>query len=166
MGSLAKNDQILFEYLTLEGAQAGLNWFTMLKKRDNYRRAFDGFNIEKISKYGNSKIATLLDDPGIIRNKLKILSTITNAQFFLAIQKEYGSFYKYQCQFINDTPIVNKWVNVDQVPTSTSISDAFSKDLKKKGFKFVGTTIMYAYMQAVGMVNDHTTSCFRYKEVI
>ncbi len=161
-----KNDKTLFEYLTLEGAQAGLNWLTILKKRNNYYEAFDGFNVKKIAEYDIKKTAELINNSGIIRNKLKIASTITNAQSFLAIQKDYGSFYKYQSQFIKDCPIINKWDNMDQVPAFTSISDTFSKDLKKKGFKFVGTTIIYAYMQAVGMVNDHVTNCFRHKELM
>ena len=160
------NDQKLFEFLTLEGAQAGLNWLTILKKRNNYYQAFDKFNIKKIAKYNDEKIAELMNNSGIIRNKLKILSTISNAKSFLNIQQEYGSFYLYQSQFIDNSPIVNKWKNIDQIPTSNHISDAFSKDLKKRGFKFVGTTIIYAYMQAIGMVNDHIVSCFRYKEVM
>ncbi|NQY43013.1 MAG: DNA-3-methyladenine glycosylase I [Legionellales bacterium] len=161
-----KNEQKLFEYLTLEGGQAGLNWLTILKKRDNYYQAFDKFNIQKIAKYSDSKITKLMNNSGIIRNKLKILSTISNAKSFLDIQQEFGSFYQYQSQFIDNSPIVNKWKSIDQIPNSTHISDAFSKDLKKRGFKFVGTTIMYAYMQAAGMVNDHIVSCFRYKEVM
>ncbi len=158
------DDQMLFEMITLEGAQAGLNWITILKKREGYRKAFDNFDVKKISRYTEKKIEKNLLNPGIVRNKLKVRSTVSNAKAFIAIQKEFGSFDKYIWQFVNGKPIINKWKKMEQVPASTAESDAMSKDLKKRGFKFVGTTICYAYMQAVGMVNDHTTDCFRYKD--
>jgi len=158
------DDRLLFEFLILEGAQAGLSWSTILKKRENYRIAFDNFDAEKISKYKQQKIDKLLNNKGIVRNKLKINATITNAKLFLDVQKEYGSFSNYIWQFVNEKPITNKWKNRDDVPTKTEVSDLMSKILKKRGFKFIGSTICYAYMQAVGMVNDHTIDCFRYKE--
>lgn len=156
------DDKVLFEFLILEGAQAGLSWSTILNKREGYREALDDFDVQKISRYDKSKIAELLDNPGIVRNKLKVNSTITNAGLFIDIQKEFGSFDKYIWQFVGGKPIVNTWSSVSQVPVSTPESDAMSKDLKKRGFKFVGTTICYAYMQAMGMVNDHAQNCFRY----
>lgn len=159
------DDQKLFEMLILEGAQAGLSWITVLKKRENYRNAFSNFDALKISRYSDKKIAKLLVNPGIIRNKLKVNSTVTNARAFLQIQKEFGSFDKYIWQFVDGKPIINNFTNLKEIPASTEISDRMSKDLKKRGFKFIGSTICYAYMQAVGMVNDHTTNCFRYKEV-
>jgi DNA-3-methyladenine glycosylase I len=159
------NDDKLFEFLVLDAFQAGLSWTTILKKRENFREAFDGFNAKKISEYGEEKIAELLQNKGIIRNKLKIHSTISNAKLFLGIQKEIGSFDSYIWQFTNGTTVVNKWKSMDEIPVSTSESDAMSNDLKKRGFKFVGTTICYAFMQAAGMVNDHQIDCFRYKEV-
>jgi len=152
--------------LILEGAQTGLSWITILKKRDNYKKLFNNFDILKVSKYSGKKIAKLLENPGIIRNKLKINSTITNAQAFIKVQKKFGSFEKYIWQFVDGKPIINKFKNLSKVPTKTKISDAMSKNLKKRGFKFVGSTICYAFMQATGMVNDHTTDCFRYNEVI
>lgn len=158
------DDQKLFEMINLEGAQAGLSWITILKKRKNYNKAFDRFDAKKIVKYSDKKIASLLQNEGIVRNRLKVNSVVTNAQAFLAIQKEFGSFDRYIWQFVDGRPIVNAWKTIDKVPVSTKESDALSKDLKKRGFKFVGTTICYAYMQAVGMVNDHTTDCFRWKE--
>jgi len=156
------DDRLLFEFLILEGAQAGLSWSTILNKREGYREALDGFDVEKVAKYEEDKIAELLDNPGIVRNKLKVNSTVTNARLFIEVQKEFGSFDKYIWQFVGGKPIVNKWKVASEVPVSTPESDAMSKDLKKRGFKFIGTTICYAYMQAVGMVNDHTTDCFRY----
>jgi len=159
------DDQTLFEFLILEGAQAGLSWYTVLVKRENYRKALDGFNPEKIAQYDASKIDELMNNSGLIRNKLKINSTITNAQAYLKIQKEYGSFSRYIWQFVNQKPIVKSFLSLSEVPAKTAISDQMSKQLKKDGFKFVGSTICYAFMQAVGMVNDHVKSCYRYKEV-
>ena len=159
------DDQRLFEFLILEGAQAGLSWDTILRKRENYRLAFDNFDAEKIARYDEAKCAELLTNEGIIRNRLKIASAVRNAKSYLEIKEEFGSFDKYIWQFVNDKPIINAWENINQVPALTSISDAMSKDLKKRGFNFVGSTIMYAFMQATGMVNDHLVSCFRYKEI-
>lgn len=159
------DDQMLFEFLTLEGAQAGLSWLTVLKKRENYKKAFDNFDAEKIARYDQKKIDELLGNAGIIRNKLKINSTIINAQLFLKIQEEFGSFDKYIWQFVDGKPIVNNWKTMGEIPASTKESDIMSKDMKQRGFKFVGTTICYAHMQATGMVNDHVVDCFRYKEV-
>ena len=159
------DDRVLFEMLNLEGAQAGLSWITILKKRDNYRSAFDQFDAEKIVKYDDEKLTELQKDVGIVRNRLKIQSVRTNAKAFLKIKDEMGSFDRYIWQFVDHQPITNAWQTMNEVPVSTPQSDAMSKDLKKRGFKFVGTTICYAYMQAVGMVNDHTTNCFRYPEV-
>jgi DNA-3-methyladenine glycosylase I len=159
------NDRLLFEFLILEGAQAGLNWLTVLKKRDNYRACFDQFNSLKIVRYDKKKIAALLENPGIIRNKLKINSVVENAKACLSVKEEWGSFSDYIWQFVEGKPIQNHWKNSKQVPDRTPISDHMSKDLKKRGFKFVGSTICYAYMQAVGMVNDHTVDCFRYQMV-
>jgi DNA-3-methyladenine glycosylase I len=157
------DDRTLFEFLILEGAQAGLSWSTILNKRENYRRAFDGFDPQKIAIYRSKKIAALLADPGIVRNKLKIAAAIENAKLFLRVQEEFGSFDRCIWQFVGGKPRVNKWKSLRQVPARTPESDAMSKDLKRRGFKFVGTTICYAFMQAVGMVNDHVTDCFRYK---
>jgi DNA-3-methyladenine glycosylase I len=159
------DDILLFEFLTLEGAQAGLSWTTVLNKRENYRQAFGNFEPEIVANFDENKIQKLLQDSGIIRNKLKINSTITNAQNFLKIQQEYGSFAGYIWKFVDYKPIQNSWENSKEIPTFTSKSDAMSKDLKKRGFKFVGTTICYAFMQAIGMVNDHTVDCFRYQEI-
>ncbi|MFK7899868.1 MAG: DNA-3-methyladenine glycosylase I [Cyclobacteriaceae bacterium] len=159
------DDRLLFEYLILEGAQAGLSWTTILAKRDNYRKAFDNFEAKKIIQYNQQKIDELLNNVGIVRNKLKINSVITNAKQFLEIQEEYGSFSTFIWGFIGGKPVHNKWASVEEVPTKTEVSDLMSKALKKKGFKFIGTTICYAFMQAVGMVNDHTTDCFRYERV-
>ena len=155
-----------FEMIVLDGAQAGLSWLTVLRKRENYRKAFDKFNPKKVAKYDEKKIEELLNNPGIIRNKLKVRSAVTNAQAFLQIQKEFGSFDKYIWQFVNGKTIVNKWKSLKELPATSKESDAMSKDLKKRGFKFVGSTICYAYMQAAGLVNDHVIGCFRYKEVI
>jgi len=158
------DDRKLFEFLILEGAQAGLSWITILKKRQNYRKAFDSFDPRKIAKYGPGKIEVLLSDKGIIRNRLKIESAIQNAGAFLTVQKEFGSFDAYIWQFTGGKPIRNAWKKHAEVPSETKESAAMSKDLKKRGFKFVGPIICYAFMQAVGMVNDHTTDCFRYHE--
>ena len=157
------DDRHLFEMLILEGAQAGLSWITILKRRDSYRQAFDNFDASKIALYNKKKEQELLQNEGIIRNKLKVKAAIINAQNFLEIQKEFGSFSKYIWSFVGGTPIVNSWKSLSEIPGTTKESDAMSKDLKKRGFKFVGSTICYAFMQAVGMVNDHTTDCFRYK---
>ena len=157
------DDRTLFEFLILEGAQAGLTWSTILNKRENYRSAFDGFDPQKIARYPSKKIAALLRDPGIVRNQLKIASAIENAKAFLRVQEEFGSFDRYLWQIVGGKPRINKWKSLRHVPARTTESDAISKDLKRRGFKFVGTTICYAFMQAVGMVNDHVTDCFRYK---
>lgn len=159
------NDAKLFEFLILEGAQAGLNWLTILKKRAGYKKAFADFNAEKIARFPKEKIAKLMQNSDIIRNRAKIEATITNARAFLAIQETFGSFAKYSWQFVNGERIVNAWQNIKDLPATSKESDAFSKDLKQRGFKFVGSTIIYAHMQAVGMVNDHLVSCFRYTEV-
>ena len=158
-------DRKLFEFLILEGAQAGLSWLTILKRRQGYRKAFADFNAEKVARFSQKKIEKLLLDPGIIRNKLKVNAAVTNAQAFLKIQEEFGSFDRYSWQFVNGKQKVNRFKTMAQIPATTAESDCFSKDLKQRGFKFVGSTIMYAHMQAVGMVNDHVTSCFRYREV-
>ncbi len=159
------DDRTLFEFLVLEGAQAGLSWSTILRKREGYRKAFDNFDARKISKYSESKVSRLLTNPEIIRNRLKINAAITNARAFLKVQKEFGSFDNYIWQFVNGRPVQNAWKRMTDIPSSTPESDAMSKDLIKRGFKFVGTTICYAFMQAVGMVNDHVVDCFRYKEL-
>lgn len=156
------DDSKLFEFLILEGAQAGLSWETILNKRENYRSAFDGFNAEKIASYDSRKIARLLKDPGIVRNRLKIASAVRNAQAFLRLQKEHGSFDRYIWQFVGGKQRVNPWKAGAQLPARTAESDAMSKALKKEGFNFVGSTICYAFMQAVGMVDDHAKNCFRY----
>ncbi len=158
------DDRLLFEYICLEGAQAGLSWTTILAKRENYRKAFDNFEAKNIIKYTPKKLEKLKLNPGIVRNKLKIHSVVTNAKAFLAIQKEFGSFDAYIWGFVNHRAVNNKFKTMKDVPASTETSEALSKDLKKRGFKFVGATICYAFMQAVGMVNDHTTDCFRHKE--
>jgi DNA-3-methyladenine glycosylase I len=159
------DDRKLFEMLILEGAQAGLSWSTILKKRENYRKAFDNFDAKKIAKYDKAKVAKLLADPGIVRNRLKIAATIRNARAFLEVQKEFGSFDRYIWQFVDGKPKQNKWKSLKEIPPKTAESDAMSKDLKKRGFSFAGSTICYAFMQAVGMVNDHVVACFRYREV-
>jgi len=159
------NDRLLFEYLILEGAQAGLSWQTVLSKRENYRAAFDNFDAEKIARYGDKKIAELLANAGIIRNQLKIRSTIQNAKSFLRVREEFGSFDKYLWQFVDGKPIINHRKSMKELPARTEISDAMSRDLLKRGFKFVGSTICYANMQAVGMVNDHLVTCFRHKQL-
>lgn len=159
------DDRLLFEFLILEGAQAGLSWLTILKRRENYRLCFDHFKAEKIASYDASTYKKLLANPGIIRNRLKIQSVITNAQAYLTVKQEFPKFSDYIWQFVDGKPIQNEWKNHKEVPANTILSDKMSKDLKKRGFKFVGTTICYAFMQAVGMVNDHLTCCFRHAEV-
>jgi DNA-3-methyladenine glycosylase I len=159
------NDAKLFEFLVLEGAQAGLSWETILNKRENYRAAFDAFNIRRVASYDRRKVAQLLKNPGIIRNRLKIASAIRNAQFVLSIQEEFGSFDRYIWQFVDGYPRINSWTSRQRLPALTAQSDAMSKALKKRGFNFVGSTICYAFMQAVGMVNDHIVQCFRYKTI-
>ena len=159
------DDRVLFEFLILEGAQAGLSWSTILNKREGYREAFDNFDVKKIVRYSDKRIAKLLDNAKIVRNKLKINATITNAKCFIEVQKEHGSFSEYIWGFVDNKTIQNKWKSLKEIPSSTELSNSISKDLKKKGFKFIGLTIIYAYMQAIGMVNDHVTSCFRYKEI-
>lgn len=159
------DDKLLFEFLILEGAQAGLNWLTILKRRENYRLCFDQFEAEKIANYDDNIYKKLLVNPSIIRNRLKIQSVIVNAQAYLAVKQEFSHFSDYIWQFVNGRPIQNRWKSHKQVPVNTVLSDKMSKDLKKRGFKFVGTTICYAFMQAVGMVNDHLVSCFRHTEV-
>lgn len=158
------DDRILFEFLILEGAQAGLNWLTILKKRENYRKCFDNFNPNIIANYNQRKIQDLLQNTGIIRNKLKINAAIINAKLYLEVSKEWGSFSKYIWHFVDGKPIKNHWKSSQDVPSTNEISDKMSKDLKKRGFKFVGSTICYAFMQAVGMVNDHTVNCFCYRD--
>ncbi|MCF8273791.1 MAG: DNA-3-methyladenine glycosylase I [Flavobacteriaceae bacterium] len=159
------DDATLFEFLILETFQAGLSWITILRKRENFRKAFDDFDYKKIAEYKQEKIDTLIQDEGIIRNKLKIQATITNAQAFMTIQKEFGSFSKYIWEFVDGKPIKNSLKTHKEAVATTAISDALSKDLKKRGFKFVGSTVIYAHMQATGMVNDHEVGCFRYHEV-
>jgi DNA-3-methyladenine glycosylase I len=159
------DDLKLFEFLLLDAFQAGLSWSTIIQKRHNFRSAFDNFDYKKIAKYSETKIEALLQDAGIIRNKLKVRSSVTNAQLFIKLQEEFGSFDSYIWQFTEGKTIVNKWKTMNEIPATSPESDAMSKDLKKRGFKFVGSTICYAFMQAAGMVNDHTVDCFRYKEV-
>ncbi len=157
------DDRTLFEMLVLEGAQAGLSWITILRKRDAYRRAFDGFDAARIARYRDARVARLLADPGIVRNRLKIEGTVKNARAFLAAQAEFGTFDRYIWQFVGGRPRQNAWDGSSQVPPATPESDAMSRDLKRRGFTFVGSTICYAFMQAVGMVNDHLVTCFRYR---
>jgi DNA-3-methyladenine glycosylase I len=159
------DDQTLFEFLILEGAQAGLSWSTILKKREGYRLAFDGFDPEKVARYDGIKISALLTDPGIVRNQLKIGSAVTNAQSFLQVQDEWDSFSDYIWSFIDGRPIQNAWRSLSEIPAKTPLAEALSKDLKRRGFRFVGPTIVYAHMQATGMVNDHLVDCFRYPEI-
>lgn len=159
------DDDTIFEFLILETFQAGLSWITVLRKRENFRKAFDNFDYKKIATYQQPKIDSLLQDTGIIRNKLKVNATVTNAQAFIKIQDEFGSFSKYIWGFVDHKPIKNNLTNYKEAPATTAISDALSKDLKKRGFKFVGSTVVYAHMQATGMVNDHEVSCFRYGAV-
>ncbi len=159
------SDRKLFEFLILEGAQAGLSWITVLKKRVAYRKAFDNFDFNKVARYNSKKIQSLLNNPGIIRNRLKIHSAVRNAQAFIEVRKEFGTFNKYIWGFVDGTPIQNRYKKLSDIPAKTELSDAISKDLKKRGFNFVGSTIVYAHMQATGMVNDHVTGCFRYREL-
>jgi len=160
------NDRKLFEFLLLEGFQAGLSWLTIMRKRKNFRKAFDNFDFNKVAKYDGKKINSLLKDEGIIRNKLKIESALANAKAFLQVRKEFGTFDKYIWSFTNGKPINNKFKSIKELPARTELSDRISNDLKKRGFGFVGSTIIYTHMQATGMVNDHITTCFRYKELI
>lgn len=164
-GVPAHEDRRLFEFLTLEGAQAGLSWDTVLRKRENYRRAFDDFDAEKIVCYDEKKLNELLLNEGIVRNRLKIASAVSNAKNYLQVKDEFGSFDSYIWSFVDGKPIVNAWKDLSEVPAKTFVSDAMSKDLKRRGFNFVGSTICYAFMQACGLVNDHLVSCFRYKKV-
>jgi DNA-3-methyladenine glycosylase I len=159
------DDRVLFEFLILEGAQAGLSWITILKKRAAYRAAFDAFDPRKVARYDEARIALLLANEGIVRNRLKVRAAVQNAQSFLAVQKEFGTFDQYIWQFTGGRPLQNRWKEHQQMPAKTAQSDAMSKDLAKRGFKFVGSTICYAFMQATGMVNDHLISCFRYREL-
>ncbi|MGE5627544.1 MAG: DNA-3-methyladenine glycosylase I [Solirubrobacterales bacterium] len=159
------DDNKHFEFLVLESAQAGLNWLTVLKKRENYRAAYDNFDVVKVAEYGEDKFNELMNNPGIIRNKLKIAASINNAKCFIDIQKEFGSFDKYIWGFTQNKQVVNNWGALNEVPASTELSDKISKDLKNRGFKFVGTTIIYSQLQATGLINDHITSCFRHAEV-
>lgn len=165
-GVPAHDDRKLFEMLNLEGAQAGLSWITILRKRKAYRKAFDNFNSKKVAKYNSKKVKQLLSNEGIVRNRLKIASVISNAEAFHAVQKEFGSFDNYIWRFVGGKPIINKRKGKGDIPATTMESDTMSKDLKKRGFRFVGSTICYAFMQACGMVNDHEVKCFRYKEVM
>ncbi|MCT8339560.1 DNA-3-methyladenine glycosylase I [Flavobacteriaceae bacterium TK19130] len=164
-GVPVRDDATLFEFLVLETFQAGLSWITILRKRENFRKAFDDFNYKIIAEYSESKLSELLQNEGIIRNKLKVKATVTNAQNFIKIQEEFGSFSHYIWSFVEGKPIQNSFESMKEVPANTKESDAISKDMKKRGFKFVGSTVIYAYMQATGMVNDHITDCFRYDEV-
>ena len=159
------DDRVLFEFLVLEGAQAGLSWSTILKKRENYRKAFAGFDPRKIAKFDQARVERLLQDPGIVRNRLKVEAAVINACACLQVQKEFGSFDAYIWRFVGGKPRLNAWTSPRQVPAFTAESDAMSRDLKQRGFKFVGSTIMYAFMQATGMVNDHITDCFRWKHL-
>jgi len=158
------DDRTLFEFLILEGAQAGLSWSTILAKREQYRRAFDGFDAARVAKFSAQRIEALLQDAGIVRNRLKVNAAVTNARAFLAVQAEFGSFDAYIWRFVGGKPIRNRWKLIGEVPAKTALSDAISADLKKRGFKFVGSTICYAFMQATGMVNDHLTTCFRHSQ--
>ncbi len=159
------DDRVHFEFLLLEGAQAGLSWSMILKKRENYRKAFAGFDAAKVARFSTAKIEKLLQDPGIVRNRLKVNAAVNNAKRFLEVQKEFGSFDKYIWSFVNGRPIVNKWKSIKEVPPTTKESDLLSKDLIKRGFKFVGSTVIYSHMQACGLVNDHLVECWRYKRV-
>lgn len=159
------DDRIHFEFLILEGAQAGLSWSTILKKREGYRKAFAGFDPEKVARFTTPKLEKILLDPGIVRNRLKVFAARNNAQRFLDVQKEFGSFDQYIWGFVNHKPIINKWKSLKQIPATSKQSDTLSQDLSKRGFKFVGSTVMYAHMQACGLINDHLVDCFRYKQV-
>ena len=159
------DDKKQFEFLVLESAQAGLSWITILRKRENYRKAYDGFDPEKVARYGEAKKQKLLANPGIVRNRLKIEASISNARLFLELRKEYGSFSAYLWNFTSGKPVRNKWKTLAEIPSKTELSDRIAADLKKRGFRFLGSTIIYAHLQATGLVNDHLVSCFRYKEV-
>lgn len=160
------NDRTHFEFLILEGAQAGLSWSTVLKKREGYRKAFSDFDPVKVAQFSEAKIQKLLRNPAIIRNQLKVRAAVTNAKYFIAVQKEFGSFDTYIWSFVKNKPVVNKWKTMKQIPPRSKVSDALSDDLRKRGFKFVGSTIMYAHLQACGLINDHLVDCFRYKEIL
>jgi len=164
-GTPAHDDRVHFEFLLLEAAQAGLSWSIILNKREGYRRAFSQFDPQKVARYSPGRIDQLTADPGIVRNRLKITAAVKNARAFLAVQEEFGSFDAYCWQFVNGRPLQNRWVAPRQIPATTDESDAFSRDLKRRGFSFVGSTVIYAHMQAVGMVNDHLVDCFRYRDV-
>lgn len=163
-GKPVYDDETIFEFLVLESFQAGLSWITILKKRENFRKAFDAFDYKKIATYSDEKIEELLQDKGIVRNRLKVLATINNANRFMEVQQEFGTFSKYIWGFVDHQPILNRFQNIKEVPATTQLSDAIAKDLKKRGFKFLGSTVIYAHMQANGMVNDHITSCFCYDQ--
>ena len=164
-GTPCHDDKILFEFLLLDSFQAGLSWSTILNKRQNFKKAFDNFNVKKVAKYDKKKLSQLMKDAGIIRNRLKIEGSVKNAQGFIQIQKEFGSFDKYVWQFVGGKPKKNKWKSLKQIPAITKEAETLSKDLKSRGFTFVGPTIIYAFMQGAGLVNDHTTECFRYRQV-
>jgi DNA-3-methyladenine glycosylase I len=159
------DDRTLFEFLVLEGAQAGLSWSTILAKREGYRRGFADFDAVRVARFTTKRIERLLENPAIVRNRLKVESTVTNARAFLSVQEELGSFDAYVWAFVDGTPVQNRWTALTELPTTTAVSDALSKDLKRRGFRFVGSTIVYAFMQATGMVNDHVRSCFRYRQL-
>ena len=159
------DDQKLFEFLVLEGFQAGLSWQIIMNKRENFRKAFDHFDVQKVAKYDERKIEEMLQDAGIIRNKAKILGTVNNAKCFIEVQREFGSFSNYMWRFVNNKPVVNGFTRMNQIPSTSSLSDEVSKDLKKRGFKFVGSTVIYSHLQATGVVNDHMVHCFRYQEI-
>lgn len=159
------DDRLLFEFLVLEGAQAGLSWSTVLNKREAYRAAFEGFDPARVATYGESEVARLLDDPGIIRNRAKVRSAIANAQAFLAVQDAFGSFDAYVWRFVDGKPVQNRWSSLEELPATSPVSDSLSKDLKARGFSFVGSTIVYAHMQATGMANDHLVGCFRHSQL-
>ena len=160
------DDRMLFEFLVLEGAQAGLSWYTILRKRENYRKAFDGFDPGRVARYDRRKVDMLLGDPGIVRNRRKVEAAVQNAKAFLKVQKEFGSFDRYVWGFVGGAPRVNRWRTLKEIPAVTAEAQALSKDLVSRGFRFVGPTICYAHMQAAGMVNDHVVSCFRYRELL
>lgn len=159
------DDRTHFEFLVLESAQAGLSWITILRRRENYRKAYDGFDMEKVAQYDENKINELMQDSGIIRNRRKIEASINNARQFIKIQKEFGSFDNYIWSFVNNKPVINHWDDISQMPATSELSDRVSKDLKSRGFRFLGSTIIYAHLQATGIINDHLTYCFRHKEV-
>nr|WP_319510350.1 DNA-3-methyladenine glycosylase I [uncultured Draconibacterium sp.] len=160
------DDQKLFEFLVLEGFQAGLSWQIVLNKRENFRKAFDNFEVEKVAKYKDKKVEELLQDAGIIRNRAKILGCINNANWFIEVQQEFGSFSSYMWGFVNNKPVLNKFTKMSELPATSNLSDEISADLKKRGFKFVGSTVIYSHLQATGVINDHLTTCFRYAEIV